>query len=125
MATKLNLAEVTKELNANAGKILEESSRVRKNLDMVLSTLQKKRSAFIKLENEELEKKKREEQKALVSQHAKAWVMPDDDVVLPDMTEQPAEPPAAKPAPIPVEEPKPAKKKPAKKKNVKSSSYMF
>ena len=108
MATKLNLAEVTKELNANAGKILEESSRVRKNLDMVLSTLQKKRSAFIKLENEELEKKKREEQKALVSQHAKAWVMPDDDVVLPDMTEQPAEPPAAKPAPIPVEEPKPA-----------------
>ena len=48
MATKLNLADITKELNANAGKILEQSSKVRKNLDMVMQSLQKKRSAFIK-----------------------------------------------------------------------------
>ena len=41
MATKLNLAEITKDLNANAGKILEESSRVRKNLDMVLRCFDK------------------------------------------------------------------------------------
>ena len=57
MATKLNLADITKELNANAGKILEQSSKVRKNLDMVMQSLQKKRSAFIKLENDALEKK--------------------------------------------------------------------
>ena len=92
MATKLNLAEVTKELNASAGKILDESSRVRKNLDMVLQSLQKKRSAFIRQENEALEKKKLEEQQAMMSQHARAWVMPDDDVELPAETEAPAAP---------------------------------
>ena len=110
MATKLNLADITKELNANAGKILEQSSKVRKNLDMVMQSLQKKRSAFIKLENDALEKKRLEEQKALVSQHTKAWVMVDDDVELPDVTETPAEPlvvrtSAAAPAPAEPAEP--------------------
>ena len=106
MATKVNLADITKELNANAGKILEESSKVRKNLDMVLQSLQKKRSAFIKQEADALEKKKLEEQRAMVSQHAKAWVMMDDDVVLPEQEEAPAEPVvvhASAAAPTPAE----------------------
>ncbi len=124
MATKLNLADITKELNASAGKILEQSSKVRKNLDMVLQSLQKKRSAFIKQENDALEKKRLEEQKAMVSQHARAWVMVDDDVELPDPAEAPAAPlvvhtsasapaPAEpevtpQPAPAPAEEKQPA-----------------
>ena len=118
MATKLNLAEVTKELNASAGKILDESSRVRKNLDMVLQSLQRKRSAFLKQENEALEKKRLEEQKALASQHTKAWVMMDDDVELPEPEPVQPEPVVTFSEPAAPQKPEPKAEKPAAEKPV-------
>ena len=79
MATKVKLAEATKELGKKADEMLEDSSRVRKSLDSVIQGLRRKRNQFRLIEEEEQKKKKLEEQQLLMSQHTKAWVMMDDE----------------------------------------------
>ena len=79
MATKLKLAEATKELSQKAESMLENAGRVRRNLDGVIQGLRKKKNLFMRQEAEEQARKKLEEQQLLMSQHTKAWVMMDDE----------------------------------------------
>ena len=99
------LAEATKEINQQAGAILEEAARIRRSLDSVLQNLRRQEAKFQKEEEEEKARKREEEQKLLAEQHTKAWTMPDED-------EAKAESPAA-PAPEPKEAPKQAAAAPA------------
>ncbi len=78
--TKGKLAEATKELNAQSGVMLEETARVRRNIDSLLQSLRKQEGLFARQEEEARAKKKLEEQQLLTRQHAKAWTMPDDDI---------------------------------------------
>ncbi|MBQ8080832.1 MAG: translation initiation factor IF-2 [Clostridia bacterium] len=135
MATKVKLADATKELNTKASKMLEDSSRVKRNVESVLQSLRKKKSLFARQEAEAQEKKKLEEQELLSRQHTKAWVMLDEEQEAAQQAAQKeakeAERPAEKPAeaaaakaqpveekvakqPAPAEEPKPVEQqKPA------------
>ena len=53
MATKVKLAEATKELGRKTDEMLENSSRVRKSLDSVIQSLRRKRNQFRLIEEEE------------------------------------------------------------------------
>ena len=63
MATKVKLAEATKELGRKTDEMLENSSRVRKSLDSVIQSLRRKRNQFRLIEEEEQKKK----------EHARDW----------------------------------------------------
>ena len=97
---KVKLAEATKEINQQAGSILEEAARIRRSLEGVLQSLRKQEAKFQREEEEEKARKRQEEQAELAKQHTKAWTMPDEDE---------AEAPAA-----PVIEKKEEKKEPEK-----------
>ena len=118
MATKVKLAEATKELGKKADEMLEDSSRVRKSLDSVIQGLRRKRNQFRLIEEEEQKKKKLEEQQLLMSQHTKAWVMMDEEQQAAmelassaaqeepaPSVEQPAETPAVQEPAVPAEKP--------------------
>ena len=51
--TKVKLTEATKEINQQAGVILEEAARIRRNIENVLQTLRKQESKFHREEEEE------------------------------------------------------------------------
>ena len=105
--TKVKLTEATKEINQQAGVILEEAARIRRNLDNVMQNLRKQEAKFQRAEEEQRAQKHQEEQRLLAQQHTKAWTMPD---------EEEAAAPAVKEAPAKAE--KPEKKEeaaPAKK----------
>ena len=59
--TKVKLAEATKELNAQSGVMLEETTRVRRNIEGVLQALRKQESLFLRQEEEQRAKKKLED----------------------------------------------------------------
>ncbi|MBR3106202.1 MAG: translation initiation factor IF-2 [Clostridia bacterium] len=99
--TKVKLAEATKEINQQAGVILEDATRIRRSLDTVLSALRKQEQKFQREEEEEKARKRQEEQAELAKQHAKAWTMPDEDEA------------AAPEAPAPEKEKKKEAAKPA------------
>ena len=120
--TKVKLAEATKEINQQAGVILEDASRIRRSLDTVMQALRKQEAKFQREEEEEKARKRQEEQAELAKQHAKAWTMPDEDEAVapaapaPEKAEKKeekeeskkpaeksAEAPAEKPAEKPVE----------------------
>ncbi len=105
--TKVKLAEATKELNAQSGVMLEETVRVKRNIDSVLQMLKKQESQFARQEEDERAKKKKEEQKVLVQSQTKAWTMPDDDAdhAVSDDKKAPSAPQE-----VPVKEEKPKKK---------------
>ena len=102
--TKVKLAEATKEINQQAGVILEDAARIRRSLDTVMQALRKQEQKFQREEEEEKARKRQEEQAELAKQHAKAWTMPDED-----------EAPAAPAAPVPEKEEKKEAEKPAEK----------
>ena len=77
--TKVKLAEATKEINQQAGSILEEAARIRRSLEGVLGSLRKQEAKFQREEEEEKARKRQEEQAELAKQHTKAWTMPDED----------------------------------------------
>ena len=77
--TKVKLAEATKEINQQAGVILEDAARIRRSLDTVMQALRKQEQKFQREEEEEKARKRQEEQAELAKQHAKAWTMPDED----------------------------------------------
>ena len=96
--TKVKLKEATKELNQKAGAILEESARIRRSAEQMLSQLQRQRA---QMQREEDEARKRLQ----AEQHTKAWTMPDEEEHV-QAPEQPALPvkeaPAAAPTPAPA-----------------------
>ena len=51
--TKVKLAEATKEINQQAGAILEEASRIRRSLEGVMQSLRKQEAKFQREEEEE------------------------------------------------------------------------
>ena len=104
--TKVKLTEATKEINQQAGAILEDAARIKRNLDTVMQSLRKQESRFQRAEEEERARKRQEEQQLLAQQHTKAWTMPDEE----DHAPAPAEAPAEK---APAEKAQPAAKQPA------------
>ena len=127
--TKVKLAEATKEINQQAGVILEDAARIRRSLDTVMQALRKQEQKFQREEEEEKARKRQEEQAELAKQHAKAWTMPDEDEapaapVVPVKEEKTvAEKADEKPADKPVEKPaeKPAEKAPEAEKPVEKA----
>ena len=78
MTSRPKLAEATKEINQQTGVILEETARVKRNIDNVLQSLRKQEAQFQRAENEQRDKKRQEEAQQLSRQHTKAWTMPDE-----------------------------------------------
>ncbi|MBE5782870.1 MAG: translation initiation factor IF-2 [Clostridiales bacterium] len=107
--TKVKLTEATKEINQQAGVILEEAARIRRNIENVLQTLRKQEAKFQREEEEERARKRQEEQHLLAQQHTKAWTMPDEE-------EAEAKAPAAPALEEKKEEPAKKAEKPAVKK---------
>ena len=110
--TKVKLAEATKEINQQAGTILEEAARIRRSLEGVLGALRKQEAKFQREEEEEKARKRQEEQAELAKQHTKAWTMPDEDESAPSSApaqDQSEEKAAAEP--VPVKTPEPVKEK--------------
>ncbi|MBR5110648.1 MAG: translation initiation factor IF-2 [Clostridia bacterium] len=116
--TKVKLAEATKEINEQAGVILEDAARIRRSLDTVMQALRKQEQKFQREEEEEKARKRQEEQAELAKQHAKAWTMPDEDeAVAPaaptpakeekQEAQKPVEQPAPEAAQAQAEKPKP------------------
>ena len=100
--TKVKLTEATKEINQQAGVILEEAARIRRNLEGVLQTLRKQEAKFQREEEEERTRKRQEEQQLLAQQHTKAWTMPDEEEA---EAEAPAAPAPAEKTALAAEEP--------------------
>ncbi len=121
--TKVKLAEATKEINQQAGAILEDAARIKKNLDAVMQSLRKQEAKFQRDEEEQRARKRQEEQQLLAQQHTKAWTMPDEEEIAQEAPavkqeekaeKKPetakAEAPKAEPAPAKETAPEPQKK---------------
>ena len=120
--TKVKLAEATKEINQQAGVLLEEAGRIKRNLDALMQALKKQEARFLREEEEERVRKRQEEQQLLAQQHTKAWTMPDEEEAAaepdkkaeaPEKEEKKAEAPADKEAAPQAEAPAPQAEKPA------------
>ena len=117
--TKVKLAEATKEINQQAGVLLEEAGRIKRNIDAVLQSLKKQDARFQREEEEARNKKHLEEQQMLAQQHTKAWTMPDEEEAHTEEAkpEQPkAAPEKAPEKPAPKQEKAPEAAAPAEEK---------
>ncbi len=112
MTTKAKLSDITKEIDQQAGSMLEEASRIRRNTESLMMQLRKQGAQFQREEEETLRQKKAEEQKVLASQHAKAWTMP-DDVPEVEKEAEPVSSPVSESAAVRKEEKAEPEKKPA------------
>ena len=112
MTTKAKLSDITKEIDQQAGSMLEEASRIRRNTESLMMQLRKQGAQFQREEEETLRQKKAEEQKVLASQHAKAWTMP-DDVPEVEKAAEPVSSPVSESAAVRKEEKAEPEKKPA------------
>ena len=113
--TKVKLAEATKEINQQAGVILEDAARIRRSLDTVMQALRKQEQKFQREEEEEKARKRQEEQAELAKQHAKAWTMPDEEEEAAPAAPEPAKEEQKK-AEKPAEQPVPKAAEPAAEK---------
>ena len=77
--TRPKLAEATKEINQQSEVILGEAARIKRNIDSVLQSLRKQEAQFQRAADEQRDKKRQEEAQLLSQQHAKAWIMPDEE----------------------------------------------
>ncbi|MCI5772593.1 MAG: translation initiation factor IF-2 [Clostridiales bacterium] len=77
--TRPKLAEATKEINQQSEVILGEAARIKRNIDSVLQSLRKQEAQFQRVADEQRDKKRQEEAQLLSQQHAKAWIMPDEE----------------------------------------------
>ncbi|MBP3647825.1 MAG: translation initiation factor IF-2, partial [Clostridia bacterium] len=112
--TKVKLKDATKDLLKGAADMLSSVSSMRKNADELTQAARKLEAKFQREEDQRRADEKQAEQQRLISQHAKAYTMPDTDEaeaapkVETKEESKPAAPKAeAKPAPAPVEEKKP------------------
>ncbi|MDD2428653.1 MAG: translation initiation factor IF-2 [Eubacteriales bacterium] len=85
---KLKMKEATKELNQRSGVILAEAERIKRNADVMLQMLRQQETQFMRKEEDERVREKQQQQQEMLSQHTKAWTMPDDDVIA-DAKEEP------------------------------------
>ena len=60
MSNKVKLTEATKEINLQAGQILEDATRIHRNIDTVLQNLRKLEIRFQRAEAEEKARKRQE-----------------------------------------------------------------
>ena len=106
--TKVKLKDATRQLLKGAEDMLGVVTSMRKNADELTQAAKKLENKFLKEEEQRRAEEKQAEQRRLLSQHAKAYTMPDTDDV-------PAavQPPAAKPVETKetpaVKQPEPAK----------------
>ncbi len=77
--TKVNKKDTNKELAANASKVLNEATRMRKSAETLMQSLRKMEQGFTRQVEEAAAQKKREEQQKLLSTQSKAFTMLDDD----------------------------------------------
>ncbi|MBQ7848108.1 MAG: translation initiation factor IF-2, partial [Clostridia bacterium] len=112
--TKVKLKDATKDLLKGAADMLTSVSSMRKNADDLTQAARKLEAKFLREEEQRRAEEKQAEQQRLISQHAKAYTMPDTDeaVAAPKVeTKEESKPVApkaeAKPAAAPVEEKKP------------------
>jgi len=77
--TKAKLQNATKELALDAGRVLEETSRIKNMADALLQTLRQLENRLSK-EEELLQMQLRmEEQQRIIDQQQRAWTMPDEE----------------------------------------------
>ena len=99
--TKVKLKDATRELLKGAEETLSKLSGMRKNADALAQLAKKQENQFVREEERRRAEEKQAEQERLISQHAKAFTMPDTD----------DEPKPVQTAPAPKAEEKPATEK--------------
>ena len=99
--TKVKLKDATRELLKGAEETLSKLSGMRKNADALAQLAKKQENQFAREEERRRAEEKQAEQERLISQHAKAFTMPDTD----------DEPKPVQTAPAPKAEEKPATEK--------------
>ena len=99
--TKVKLKDATRELLKGAEETLSKLSGMRKNADALAQLAKKQENQFAREEERRRAEEKQAEQARLISQHAKAFTMPDTD----------DEPKPVQTAPAPKAEEKPATEK--------------
>ena len=104
--TKVKLKDATRELLKGAEETLSKLSGMRKSADALAQLAKKQENQFAREEERRRAEEKQAEQERLLSQHAKAFTMPDTD-------DEP-KPAAAPAAPAPKTEEKPVEKAPVK-----------
>ena len=115
--TKVKLKDATRDLLKGAADMLSSVSSMRKNADDLAQAARKLEAKFAREEEQRRNEEKQAEQQRLMSQHAKAYTMPD--------TEEPAQAPKveikeeAKPA-APQAEAKPAPQQESKPEPIKA-----
>ena len=109
--TKVRLKDATKELLKGAEDMLGSVSSMRKSADDLAQAARKLENQFLREEEQRRAEEKQAEQQRLLSQHAKAYTMPDmDEAEEAPKVEAKAEVkpvvPREEPKPVPAEEPK-------------------
>ena len=77
--TKVKLKDATKELAAEAQKVLGDATRVRKGADSLVQSLKKLEGRFQREKEEAASQQRREEQQKAAAAHSKAFTMLDDE----------------------------------------------
>ena len=77
--TKVKLKDATRELLKGAEETLSKLSGMRKNADALAQLAKKQENQFAREEERRRAEEKQAEQERLISQHAKAFTMPDTD----------------------------------------------
>ena len=121
--TKVKLKDATRDLLKGAADTLSSVSSMRKNADDLAQAARKLEAKFLREEEQRKADEKQAEQQRLISQHTKAYTMPDNDEPaqapkVETKEEKPAAPKAEEKKP--VEQPKPVQQiQPAAKKEEK------
>ncbi|MBE5780008.1 MAG: translation initiation factor IF-2 [Clostridiales bacterium] len=118
--TKVKLKDATKELLKGAQEALSSVAGIRKNADALVQSARKLETQFVREEERRKAEEKQAEQERLVSQHTKAFTMPDteDEPKAAPAVQEPKAEAKAEAKPEPKQEPKtkPEAAKPAAEK---------
>ena len=110
--TKVRVQDVTKELSANTGRMLENVTRMCKQSQEMLSALRRISDGFVREERERQEREAKEELRKQYEASAQFMTAYSSEQV-PDIPDAPAVQPQSEPAQQPEPEPKPQAVKPA------------
>ncbi len=110
--TKVRVQDVTKELSANTGRMLENVTRMRKQSQEMFSALRRISDGFVREERERQEREAKEELRKQYEASAQFMTAYSSEQV-PDIPDAPAVQPQSEPAQQPEPEPKPQAVKPA------------
>jgi len=127
--TKVKLKDATRELLKGAEETLSKLSGMRKNADALAQLAKKQENQFAREEERRRAEEKQAEQARLISQHAKAFTMPDTDDEPKPVQTAPApkaeEKPATEKAPVKAEAPAKAPAGPKYTEGVKADTESF